>query len=182
MSKSLPLYKVKGFPELLKKIKQLSDDKAQKEEILRVLKKVAKATVSAAKKNAPIRKGGAFSSIKTRKTIIPGTLKKSIGTIEGKKGAAKTNPTLYVGPRVKGQYNGYYGAWVEEGHNIYNKGFKRNRQGDSKANNAAAKKRTSGKFYMKKTFEQTEGKVTKESEVKIAKYIQKRISKLSNGG
>lgn len=176
---SRPFIEVEGFPELMEKIKLLADDKSKRQEVLKVLRQVANATVTVAKANAPIsRKPHLVSGKRTREMIVPGSLKRSIGTITGK----SSNPTILVGPRAKGSNKGWYGNFVELGHNIYAKGFKRKRTGTSKAilrNNAGAKKRTKADLFMARSYEQTKGQVTADAEQKFAAYIQKQIDRLS---
>lgn len=173
MNKSV--IQIEGFDELNSKIKQLSNTRDKKTNVLGILRNAAKSTVKAARNFAPVSK----KPHKARgKVIQPGTLKKSIGTITGRKGSAKINPTIYVGPRAKGRYDGYYGAWVHEGVNLYRSGFKRKRKRG--ANNKAALRRTEGNPFMDKAFKVTQGKVTAELEKNTARYIQRRINKLSN--
>ena len=176
---SKPFIEVEGFSELIGKIKLLADDKSKKQEVLKVLRQVASATVSVAKANAPVsRKPHLVSGKRTKKVIQPGSLKKSIGTITGK----SNNPTILVGPRAKGSFDGWYGNFVEVGHNIYAKTFKRKRSASAKAklsNNAGAKKRTKASLFMARSYEQTKGQVTAEAEKRFAAYIQKQINRLS---
>jgi HK97 gp10 family phage protein len=172
---SKPIVEITGFPEFEKKIKSLSNDKDKKREVIGILKQVAGSTVKAAKQAAPISK----KEHKARGRVIqPGNLKKSIGTIVGRKGNAKDNPTVYVGPRAKGKQDGWYGHFVEYGVNVYNKGFKRKRKAG--ANNGAAIRRTKANPFMKNAYEQTKGAVTQDAENKVVRYIQKRIDKLSS--
>lgn len=171
------IVEIQGFKELEAKIKKLGNDKDKKREVLTILRSVSKPTVKAARNYAPISK----KPHRARKTLInPGNLKKSIGTITGRKGKAKDNPTVYVGPRVKGRYDGFYGAWVHEGVNIYRKGFKRNRNGRKNYNASGALKRTEGNPYMDKAYAATQGKVTADAEKRMVRFIQRRINKLSS--
>ena len=104
---------VQGFDELKEKIKKLADPRDKKREVLGILRQVAGATVARARQLAPVSKKPHVA----RKVLInPGNLKKSIGTITGRKGNAAINPTIYAGPRVKGNNKGWYGAMVEAGH------------------------------------------------------------------
>jgi HK97 gp10 family phage protein len=169
-----PFVEITGFPELEMKIKALGNDKDKKREVIGLLKQVANSTVKAARQSAPISKK---KHVARGRIIQPGNLKKSIGTIVGRKGNAKDNPTVYVGPRAKGKQDGWYGHFVEYGFNVYNKGYKRKRKAG--ANNGAAIRRTRANPFMKNAYEQTKGAVTQESEAKVARYIQKRIDKLS---
>ena len=60
------------------------------------------------------------------KTILRGTLKKSIQFYRTRASKQKDVHGAYIGPRVKGKFKkekgGYYGAWVEYGHKIGHKG------------------------------------------------------------
>lgn len=172
MSKSI--VEISGFDELSKKIKQLGNDKDKKRELLTILRHAARPTVRAAKNYAPVSRK---SHMARGKKINPGNLQKSIGLITGRKGKAKENPTIYVGPRAKGNFNGWYGHFVEEGVNVYRKGYKRKHKRG--ANDKAAVSRTQGKWYMKKAYTLTEGRVTAEAEKNTAKFIQRRINRLS---
>lgn len=173
MSRSL--VEIEGFAELQQKIMNLADDRSKKRELISVLRQVAATTVRVAKQNAPVSR----KPHKGRgKTINPGTLKKSIGVIVGKKGSAKDNPVVFVGPRAKGSNDGWYGHFVEYGVNVYNKGFKRKRKAG--ANNSAAVRRTKANSFMQKTYQQTGGKISDEAATKVAAFIQKKINKLSN--
>ena len=155
MTKSL--IEIKGFAELEAKIKQLPD-KVKRAEMLKILGQVANPTVSAARANAPqSKKEHLISGKRTRKVVQPGNLKKSIGKITGKRGLGKQNAVLYVGPKSKGKKNdGWYGMFVEKG----------------------TVKQQSNPF-MNRAYEQTKGGVTANAEVKVTKYIQKQIDRLS---
>lgn len=165
---------VQGFPELIAKIEKLRNDKSKKREMVGILKQVASGTVKVAKRNAPVsKKAHLVSGSRTRKIIQPGNLKKSIGTIVARKGKAVDNPTVVVGPRAKGKNDGWYGNFVEQGHYTY-KGKKRNSRKNATNQSAFVQ----GKFFMKQTFAETEGKATAESEQRIAKYIQRKLERL----
>jgi len=183
MADPLILTEITGFTELVAKIKELANDRQKKTEMLKILRRVAAGTVRVAKSEAPKSdKPHIVSGKRTRRVIQPGAMRKSIGTITGKKGRAKEDPTVYVGPRARGNMDGWYGHFVEKGHNIYKAGFKRKHSASAKAvahNNAGAKSRTAANAYMARTYEQTKGQATAESAAGIAKYIQKRIDALS---
>jgi len=167
---SRPLVEIEGFRELQEKLKLLSNDKDKKREILLILRQVAKPSILAAQSFVKDSK----KPHKARgKLIQPGTLKKSIGTITGK----QENPTVLVGPRAKGVFNGWYGHFVHDGVNSYRKGFKRKRTRG--ANNAAAIGRSTGNPFMKKANDVTNSQVTADAEKKITAFIQRRINKLS---
>ena len=177
------LTQITGFTELIQKIRQLASDKDKKAEMVRLLRNVAIGTSRVAKRNTPISKRPhLISGSRTRRIVQPGNLKKSIGVITGRKGKAKTNPTVYVGPRAKGNNDGFYGNFVEYGHNIYRTGFSRKRSSSESArrhNTSGAISRTSENRFMERTYDQTKGQVTAETEAKVVKFIQKRIDKLS---
>lgn len=168
------IVEITGFNELQAKIKSLGDPRDKKREILLILRNVARSTVNAAKGFAPVSR---ISHVARGKNIEPGNLKKSIGTITGRKGKAKDNPTIYVGPRAKGNNNGWYGHFVEEGVNVYRPGFKRKHKRG--ANDKYAVARTKGQYYMKRAFQATGGRVSQEMEQKTAKFLQRRIDRLS---
>lgn len=161
---------VTGFEELKRKIILLSNDKDKRREILLILRQVAKPTLAAAKSIVPKSK----RPHKLRgETIQPGNLQKSLGYINGK----SSNPTVLVGPKVKGGNKGWYGAFVHDGVNVYNKGYKRKRT--KGANNHAAKSRTVANPYLTKAYEQTKSGATADVERKMSAFIQRRIDKLS---
>lgn len=152
------MVEIEGFATLQSKLKQLPD-KVKKREMLKILGQIANATVSAAKATAPqSKKAHIISGKRTRKVVQPGNLKKSIGKITGKRGLGKQNAVLYVGPRSKGKKNdGWYGMFVEKG---------------------TIKQQSNA--FMSRAYAQTKGGVTADAEVKVTKYIQKQIERLSN--
>lgn len=166
---------ITGFEELQRKIKQLGNDKDKRREILNILRQEAKSTVQAAKRFAPVSKK---PHVVRGQTINPGNLRDSIGNITGKN---KERPTIFVGPRVKGKNKGWYGAMVEKGHNVYRAGFRRKKRtlGSTKRYASQAIGFVKPRPYMKPAYELTQGKVTKELEQKTARFIQRRIDKLS---
>jgi len=91
------LFEIEGFAEFQRKIEQLPD-KMKRNELNKVLRRVAKPTVAAAKRHVPVKEG---------------RLQRSIGTITGK---SRTYPNILVGPRAKGKHGGFHGALVEFGH------------------------------------------------------------------
>ncbi|SHG27706.1 HK97-gp10 family putative phage morphogenesis protein [Flavobacterium johnsoniae] len=167
---SSPLFEVEGFEELKAKIRELSNDKDKKREVLIILRQVAQPTLQAARMFVPVSP----KKHKARgKLIEPGNLKKSIGYITGK----QENPTIYVGTRAKGANSGWYGHFVERGVNKYKKGFRRKRKRG--ANDHASIGRTKATPFMAQAYEATANQVTADSERKMAAFIQRRIDKLS---
>ncbi len=181
-----PLIEITGFPEYIRQIQNISDDKRKKGEMIRVLRKVAQGTVKAAKANSPDDLSPYIvKPYRLRDEINPDILRNSIGIIVGKKGNSKENPTVYVGPKTKGKYNGFFAHWVEYGVNVYPRGYRRNRTGRAgKAqaqaqNNRAAKYKKPGAHFMQRTYNQTQGQVTSEAVRSVTNYIQKRLNALS---
>ncbi len=154
MSKSL--VEIEGFAELEKQIKLLTNDKVKKREVLKILGQVANPTVKAVKALTPI--GSELIKLRgktyKRKNYLAGIGRKSIG----KKNMRKTkNAVLYVSPRSSKRADGWYlRQFVIRGTKY------------QKANE-----------FIDKAYSQTKGQVTKDAEVKVAKYIQKQINKLS---
>ncbi|MDR2223807.1 MAG: HK97 gp10 family phage protein [Flavobacteriaceae bacterium] len=192
---------VQGFQELANKVKELADDKDKRKESIAILRQIAKPTVNAAQSNVPVSKEKHYSR---GKWIMPGTLKKSLGVIN----VRSKNPTVAVGARAKRKYDGWYGAFVHEGHEYFTsatskrKSFsmirrKRNvsvintRKGSAlnkgrKGKKERASLRQMGRAQMTKAqpfltqaYEQTKGQVTTDAEKKFAAFIQRRINKLS---
>lgn len=166
---------VKGFDELKAAIIKLSSDKDKRAEVRLILRQVAKPTLQAAKALAPVSKRPHMVSGKRSKKIIqPGSLRKSIGYINGR----QENPTIYVGPRAKGANDGWYGHFVEYGHNVYRAGFKRKRKAGAD-NSAGVKNRVKARPFMRPAYEQTGGAVTDDAVRRVERFIQRRIDRLS---
>jgi hypothetical protein len=192
---------VEGFDQLTGQIKKLTDDQRKKKEIIAILRRVSKPTLTAAKQFVPVQKS--YSNIKSRRTVRGGGLRQSLGVIVGKKGNSKINPTIYIGPRVfKGKKfkrqgrnvfgDGWYGAMVDQGHDIYRnptiRSYERKdgsrrvaslKRVTSKGQQNVVQGRVEGAFFMSKAHQSTKGTVTKDSESSVAKYFQTRINALS---
>lgn len=176
---------ITGFDDLQRKITQLAKSDSQKvSEIRGILRQVAGSTVNAVKSFVPKSR---FDHTARGKNIQSGNLRKSIGLITGKN---STNPTILVGPRVKGGKNGWYGHMVDQGHNVYrNSGnaSKRLKSGKQKSVLARVTNRRTGnrvgfvpgELFQEKGFAATKGFVANESASKVAAYFQKRIDALS---
>ena len=172
---SKPIIEVEGFEQLQSKIKLLANDKDKRAEILLILRQVARPTLQVAQGLVPVaRKSRWVKKAGKKAQTNPGDLKKSLGFITSK----SENPTILVGPRAKGNFNGWYGHFVHDGVNIYHKNFKRKHKGNG-INNHAAKSRSTGNPFLKNAFAATEGMVTADAEKKVVAFIQRRIDKLS---
>lgn len=192
---------VEGFQELSDKIKELANDKDKRKESLAILRQIAKPTVTAAQGFVPVSKERHYSR---GKWIMPGTLKKSLGVINVK----SDNPTVAVGARAKRKYDGWYGAFVHEGHEYFasgisgrqsfsmvrrsrsvsvtntRKGSAKNKKRKTKVERAKLRKAgrarmTKPQPFLDKAYEQTKGKVTQDAERQFAAFIQRRINRLS---
>ncbi len=161
---------VTGFDELVNELKKIADDKTKRKETLIILRQIAKSTLEVAKREVPVSKK---VHIARGQRISPDNLKKSLGTITGKN---KENPTILVGPRVKGNNKGWYGHMVHDGVNVYRKGFKRKHK--KGANDHAAVSRTRSNPYLTRAYDQTQGKVTADAEAKFTASVQRRLNKL----
>lgn len=161
MSKAL--VEIEGFEQLYAKIKKLPDS-LKRRELLKIYGQVANPTLKAAKALVPV---------KTR------NLQKSIKKRIGRKGINKVNAAIFVGPWADGKFNGWYGAIVEGGHNIYKKGFKRKHKADAAGHNASgAKSFVEGKNYMARAYQVTKGQVTADAERQVTRYLQRQINRL----
>jgi hypothetical protein len=186
---------VQGFDQLTGKIKQLSDDQKKKPEILKILRRVARPTVTAVKGHVPVQRSR--SNIRSRRTVMGGSLRQSIGTITGRKGQSRENPTIYVGPRVfKGSKfkkqgrnvfgDGWYGGMVDQGHDIYynpsSKGSKKRnvlKRNRVKSLGENVQGRVPGKFFMNKGYNQTKNSAANTLGSDVARYFQRRIDQMS---
>lgn len=174
-----------GFDDLQRKITALAKTDGQKSaEIREVLRQVAKTTETAVKSFVP---KSLYDHRARGKNIESGNLRKSIGTFNSK----SSNPTVLVGPRVKGNNDGWYGHMVDQGHIIYrNSGNSSTtlKNGNKKSILARITNRRTGnkvgfvpgELFMKKGFDATSGRVSAESESRVAAYFQKRINALSS--
>lgn len=171
MSKSI--VEIKGFDELVRKIKTLPD-KAKRKEVIKILRKSAQTTVKVARQEAP--KSDKRHTLKGGKEIQPGNTRKSIGVQVARK--AK-NPMIVVRPKSSGKHDGFYArAFVIFGHNVYRTGFKRNRRGNRKFNSRGKKSSIPANPFMNRAKQKTEGRVGKEALASTEKYIQKLIDRL----
>jgi hypothetical protein len=175
---------VTGFPELKAKIQELANDKDKKKEVLLILRQVARPVLQATKNAVPV---SSKSHIARGKKIQSGNLKKSLGLITSK----SSNPMILVGPRAKNGNDGWYGHMVHGGHAIYH-----NSQNSRKVLKSGRKKsvlarvtnkrkgnavgRVEGIPFMDIAYEQTKSGATADAQDKLAKFIQRRINKLSN--
>jgi HK97 gp10 family phage protein len=183
---------VKGFEKLKDQLKQLANDKDKKSEILLILRQVARPTLDAARSLVPVsKKPHMVSGKRTKKIIQPGALKKSLGTITGRR--AK-NPTIYVGPRAKGTFDGWYGHFVHDGHDVYQNAtsynvykYKKRSRTRNTLERVRGRKiglnnkqgRVEGQPFLTQAYNQTNGSVTADAEKRMVAFIQRRISKLS---
>jgi HK97 gp10 family phage protein len=128
--------------------------------------------VNEAKRLAPVAKRAHRSKYGW---IKPGTLRDSIGPIDMKR---SKNVTVIVGPRVKGRYgkalSGYYGMWIEFGHNI-------RRSGKGKFQSTERGKSVGGDIrshpFMRPAWDSTHDAVKQRFERDAKKVFEKEIAK-----
>lgn len=195
--------KITGFDELTNKIKKLGNDKDKRKEVLSILRQVAKPTLEASRQTVPVSKSRHFSR---GKFILPGNLKKSLGLITATK---SENPTIVVGARAKGKFDGWYAHFVSEGHeyvagngesnfvfsarqfrntSVRNKRSEEKKQRKNKRHSKSTKaalrktgriKMTKPNKFLRRAYEATQSAVTLDAERKFEKFIQRRINRLS---
>lgn len=155
MAKSL--LEIQGFTELKQIITKLGDDKSKRKEVTKILSQLANPTVKVAKRLAPVskkphvqkRKNQAFGT-----WINPGTGRKSIGKKSMRRSAV---PMVTVSPRKTRRADGWYlRQFVIPG-----------------------TKHQSSQPFLDQAYAQTKGKITKDSEKRVAKYIQRQIDRLT---
>lgn len=169
MSKSL--IEIEGFAELQRQLTKLGDDKTKRKEVRKILGQVANPTVAAARNLAPTDKGilvrgkryarkkRQVRNVVVQENYTTGWAKKSIG----KKNLTKAeNPMLVVRARdiAIGSKKKYGGWYVRQMLIRGTKNIKPNP-------------------FMDKAYQQTQGRVTKDAEKKVARYIQRQIDRLS---
>lgn len=177
------IVEIKGFNVLHDKITKLTDS-VKKKELLKILRIASEATVKAARLAAPkSKKTHIISGKRKRRVVQPGNLKKSIGKIVGKRGFARENAVLYVGPRAKGRkHDGFYGGFVHGGHTIVDRQTTRTQRTHGKRRDTGIKTNVPANPFMDRAFKITQGKVTGDAERRVAKLIDKQILKLSEKG
>lgn len=167
---------VEGFEELRQKLLLLANDKDKRRESLVILRQVARPTLAVSKMLVPVSQKAHYAR---RQKINPGNLKESLGLITGK---SKDNPTIYVGPRAKGRFKGWYGHFVHDGHKVYNnpgQGRNKLKRYRQRRRPEVVSKQVQGNPFLTRAYEQTRGRVTSDAEVKFARFLQRRIDKLS---
>jgi len=150
--------KVEGFYELEALIKKLPD-KTKRSELNKIFGQVANPTLKVMRSLTPVYSGKKPKKRQIGKTVIeanytPGYGKKTIS----KKILRRTvNAAISVGPHTRKNKDGYYlRQFVIPG--------TRYQKGDP---------------FVDHAFEITQGKVTADSQARVAKYIQKQIDRLS---
>lgn len=155
-----PLFEVKGFKELQQQLKTLPD-KVKRKQVVKILRRASRDTVKEARRQAPKDTGVGAKSIRFE------ALRRS------------KNPGGIVGPRSRGKYDGWYmRQFVIPGHNIYRRGFKRNRRGNRVYNARGARKQVAANPFMERAYEVTRGRVLQSSVPALEKYIQQQINRL----
>jgi HK97 gp10 family phage protein len=150
---SIALEEIQGWDAFLKTVEKLPD-RQKRSEILKVLRRVAKPMVSAARSRVRIADRVVYRYVRGgRIEQEPRTLQKSIGIITGRN---RNYPNVLVGPRAGGRkkYDGWFGHFLEFG-----------------TRNAPAFP------FMRPAFNQTKTTSVQLSEKLIAAQLQKSIDK-----
>lgn len=145
--------KVEGFAELNKKLKRLGDN-VKRKEVLAIQRRLAKPIEKAYRRNLPTDSGTLGKSV-------------SIKTVSARRSGG--NPAIVVRPGKKGKNNGFYKFMVI-------------RKGDHPGSNRRGSRiglNTVTENARNKTLSQTGNGVLRDSEGKVAKYIQRKIDRLS---
>lgn len=155
MAKSL--IEIEGFSKLKTILKSLGDDKSKRREVTKLLGQLANPTVKAAKRLAPVSKKPHVQKRRNQSFgtwITPGTGRKSIGKKTMRRAAV---PMVTVSPRKNKRVDGWYlRQFVIPGTR-----YQRSQP------------------FLDQAYSQTQGKITKDSEVRMAKYIQRQIDRLT---
>ena len=147
---------VEGFEELKSKLKQLPD-KVKGREIEKIMRRVARPSLLAARQQAPVKSG---------------KLKKAIGIRR-----IRYRDAAYAGVKVAPSKKAFYAHFVEYGHNIYRKGFKRKHRKGANAGGATGKTRANP--FMERARKTTVPGAIEDARIKLAKYVQTAIDRLS---
>ena len=160
---------IEGFDKVQALIRKLPE-KVKKREVIKVFRSVSESTLQAMRSTAPksskahkrytgVKKAlgrRAKGSVPASDIVNyePGHGRKSIR----KKALTKSkDPMLAVGAHSFGKFDGYYMRnWVNKGTKI-----------------------KSANSFVERAYQMTKGKVTKDTEVKVARLIQKQINKLN---
>lgn len=144
---------VEGFDQLNLKLKRLSDS-VKRKEVLAIQRRLAKPVQARYKANLPKDKGTLGESV-------------AIRTVSARRSGG--NPSIVVRPGKRGKHDGYYKFMV------ISKGARpgSNARGSRKGINTVTDRARD------KTLDQLGNGLVKEAEDKTAKYIQKKINKLS---
>jgi hypothetical protein len=160
-------FKVEGIEELVAKLTKIGDPKKTRSTLLKLLRKQARPIVQAARQEAPVgdKEHKRYLNGQVVASYKPGNLAKSIQVIPGKKGSARVNPIVYIGPRAgkKSTYDGYYGHIVHY-------------------DNARSKARVvvPGNPFMDRAWKAVGNSSTEATRQQVAKVIQKEIDRYSS--
>ena len=160
---------VKGFEDLNKKLKQL-DDKVKRNEVLKIIRRLAEPIVKAYAAELPV--GTRDKKRSGYPTVYPkGTLSKSVKVDIVPASKSKGNPAIAIRPGKKGKWDGYYRFMVTKKGAMTAKEIKK---GDSRAGINTVTEEAKNRAW-----KSTEGKTTQAAVDKTAAYVQKQIDRLS---
>jgi hypothetical protein len=166
---------VEGFEEFNKKLKQLPD-KAKRTEVIMLQKKLAKPVIDAYKAALPVGKRRTHSRITGRKSknvkkisYTAGNLQRSVRAVSVPASKTGGNPSIVVRPAIKGKNDGYYRFMVVKPDTKVGSGKRGSRIGKNQVVDEARDKALTRTGHF----------AQKEAREKTAKYIQKKINKMS---
>lgn len=145
-------FEIEGFDELNKKIKQLPD-RVKRKEVLAIQRRLANPVQTAYAGNLPKSSG---------------TLSKSVAIRAVSARRSDGNPTISIAPGKRGKNDGYYKFMVVPKGTVLGS----NKRGSRKGLNTVTPEARD------KTLKQSQNGLTKEAEVKVAAYVQKKINLL----
>ncbi|WP_405329475.1 HK97-gp10 family putative phage morphogenesis protein [Leeuwenhoekiella sp. LLG6367-2.1] len=149
---------VEGFEELRAKLKQLPD-KVKGREIEKIMRRVARPTLLAARQQAPT---GKTKALKKRISIT------RIRYRDAAMAGVKVTPS---------RKKAFYAHFVEYGHNVNRKGFKRKHRKGANAGGAIGK--TKANPFMDRARTSTVPGAIEKARKALAKYVQTAIDRLS---
>lgn len=149
----IDVFKIEGFDELNRKLKQLPD-RVKRKEVLAIQRRIAKPVQAAYSANLPKRSG---------------TLSKSVAIKAVSVRRSGGNPIIEVVPGRRGRYDAYYKFMVI-------------RKGDNPGSTARGSRKginTVVPDARDKTLSQLSARGVADAEGKVAQYVQKKIDQLS---
>lgn len=162
------LFRVEGFEDLNRKLKLLPD-RVKRTEVLKVMRRLAKPSITAYRGALPVGKKShtRYTSGGGKTTYNPRNLAASVKAVTVSIRKSRGNPAIAVRPAKTSKGDGYYRFMVVR------PGFKGSGRGSRRGSNVVVPRARD------RALSQIGGKTTREAEVKTARYVQRQIDKLS---